>query len=52
MDACRQGLQLDPLSAKLYFNLSMMLAQHDDPVGSKRARALATMIDPEIVPQR
>jgi tetratricopeptide (TPR) repeat protein len=52
IEACRQGLQVDPLSAKLYFNLSMMLAQHGDPQGSERARALATKIDPDIVPRR
>ena len=52
IEACRQGLQVDPLSAKLYFNLSMMLAEHSDRPGSERARALATKIDPEIVPRR
>jgi hypothetical protein len=30
----------------------MMLAQHGDPQGSERARALATKIDPDIVPRR
>jgi tetratricopeptide (TPR) repeat protein len=52
IEACRQGLQVDPLSAKLYFNLSMMLAQHGDAQGSERAKALATKVDPQIVPQR
>ena len=52
IEVCRQGLQVDPLSAKLYYNLSLMLEQHGDAPGTKRARALARKIDPEIVPQR
>jgi tetratricopeptide (TPR) repeat protein len=49
IDVCRQGLQVDPLSAKLYFNLSIMLGQHGDAEGAERAKALATNIDPDIV---
>ena len=49
IDACRAGLQIDPLAARLYFNLGLMLEQHGDAEGSKRARALAAAIDPGIV---
>ena len=52
IDVCRQGLRVDPLSAKLYYNLSLMLEQHGDAQGTERARALARKIDPEIVPKR
>jgi hypothetical protein len=46
---CHAGLRIDPLAARLYFNLSIMLEQHGDAQGSKRARALATAIDPGIL---
>lgn len=49
IDVCRQGLQVNPLSAKLYFNLSIMLGQHGDAQGAERAKALAANIDPDIV---
>jgi hypothetical protein len=33
----------------LYFNLSLMLEQHGDAEGSKRARDLAAKIDPGVL---
>jgi predicted CXXCH cytochrome family protein len=48
IEVCHAGLRVDPLAAKLYFNLSLMLEQHGDAQGSKRARELATAIDPGI----
>ena len=49
VEVCHAGLRIDPLAARLYFNLSIMLEQHGDAQGSKRARALATAIDPGIL---
>jgi hypothetical protein len=40
---------MDPLAARLYFNLSLMLEQDGDAEGSKNARKLATEIDPGIL---
>jgi hypothetical protein len=45
----RQGLQVDPLSAELYYDLSLALARHGDASGAKRAIALAKQIDPDII---
>jgi predicted CXXCH cytochrome family protein len=49
VEVCHAGLRTDPLAARLYFNLSIMLEQHGDAEGSKRARALAKAIDPGIM---
>jgi predicted CXXCH cytochrome family protein len=49
IEVCHAGLRVDPLAARLYFNLSIMLEQHDDTEGSKRARDLAAAIDSGIV---
>jgi len=46
IDTFRQGLQVNPLSAGLYYNLSLALARHGDAPGAKRALTLATQIDP------
>ena len=48
IDVCHAGLRIDPLAARLYFNLSLMLEQHGDAEGSKRARQLARVIDPDL----
>jgi predicted CXXCH cytochrome family protein len=48
IEVCRAGLGIDPLAAQLYFNLSIMLEQHGDAEGSKRARELAMAIAPGI----
>jgi predicted CXXCH cytochrome family protein len=47
IEVCHAGLRIDPLAAMLYFNLSIMLEQHGDAEGSKRARDLAAAIDAE-----
>jgi predicted CXXCH cytochrome family protein len=49
IEVCHAGLRIDPLAAQLYFNLSVMLEQHGDTDGSKRARELAAVIDPGIL---
>jgi tetratricopeptide (TPR) repeat protein len=44
----QQGLQIDPLSATLYYDLGLALKQQGDEAGSKRALALAAKLDPGI----
>ncbi|MDQ2949555.1 MAG: peptidylprolyl isomerase, partial [Acidobacteriota bacterium] len=43
-----KGLQIDPLSAKLNFDLGLALKQQGDEAGAKRALDLAAKLDPEI----
>ena len=47
--AFRKGLQIDPLSASLNYNLSLALAQQGDAAGAKRALALAQQLDPKML---
>jgi tetratricopeptide (TPR) repeat protein len=43
-----QGLQIDPLSATLYYDLGLALKQQGDEAASKRALTLAGKLDPGI----
>jgi tetratricopeptide (TPR) repeat protein len=44
----RHGLQVDPLSAELNYDLGLALARSGDPVGSKQAFTLASRLDPNL----
>lgn len=48
IDVFHKGLQIDPLSAKLNFDLGLALKDEGDEAGAKRALELATKLDPEI----
>lgn len=48
----RLGLQVDPLSASLYYNLSLALAEQGDSAGAQRALSLAQKLDPKITSNR
>lgn len=45
----RQGLQIDPMCAELYYGLSLALTQSGDASGAKEAMALAGKLDPALV---
>jgi Flp pilus assembly protein TadD len=43
-----RGLQIDPLSAVLYYDLGLTMKEQGDVAGAKRAFDLAAKLDPEI----
>lgn len=48
IDVFHKGLQIDPLSAILNYDLGSALRQQGDEPGAKRALALAAKLDPQI----
>jgi Flp pilus assembly protein TadD len=48
IDVFRKGLQVDPLSALLNYDLGLALMQQGDKEGGQRALTLAKKIDPAI----
>jgi predicted CXXCH cytochrome family protein len=48
IDVFHKGLQVDPLSAILYYDLGLALTKKGDEAGGARALALAKAIDPAI----
>jgi Flp pilus assembly protein TadD len=48
IDTFRRGLQIDPLSALLYYDLGLALKAQGDSSGAKQALALAAILDPGI----
>jgi tetratricopeptide (TPR) repeat protein len=45
----RQGLQIDPMSANLYYDLGLALMRSGDTPGANRAMALAHRLNPSLV---
>jgi superkiller protein 3 len=52
IETFRKGLQIDPLSAMLYYDLGLALKQQGDAAGAKRALDLAGKLDAEIAARR
>ncbi|MBV8827644.1 MAG: tetratricopeptide repeat protein [Acidobacteriaceae bacterium] len=52
IETFRQGLQINPLSAGLYYGLSVALKRHGDAAGAQQALALATQIDPGLISRK
>ena len=48
IEVFRKGLRIDPLSATLYYDLSLVLRQTGDAAGADRAFKLAARIDPAL----
>ncbi len=48
----RLGLQIDPLSAVLYYDLGLALKDQGDTAGSTKALALAKILDPSTATRR
>jgi len=48
IDVFRRGLQVNPLSALLYYDLSLALERQKDLSGAQQARALAAKLDPDL----
>jgi superkiller protein 3 len=44
----RRGLQIDPLSAVLYYDVGLALKEQGDLAGATRALELAARLDPQI----
>jgi Flp pilus assembly protein TadD len=49
IETFRRGLQVNPLSAILNYDLSLVLSQRGDRLEAARALALATKIEPSII---
>ncbi|MGH9613848.1 MAG: tetratricopeptide repeat protein, partial [Bryobacteraceae bacterium] len=52
IEAYRRGLREDPLSARLYYSLSVALTRSGDCEGARQALELASKIDPQFVRQQ
>jgi Flp pilus assembly protein TadD len=48
VEAIRAGLQIDPLSAVLYYDLGLILQEQGDAQGAANALALAARLDPKV----